>query len=439
MLALQIALAAGWFLLFSVIVYKGAWFRIAGVNQKLVLGSFWLKLIFGLLFWLVYNFHYTVDHTSDAFSYFTEGQLLNDIFWENPVHFFRLLFSINPSDPELQQYLTEFNRWNRAVNYGVINDNPSIIKFNAIVSFFSLGFYHTHTIFMGFVCFSGLILTHRFFAWFSNLPPLLILAAVILPPSLLFWSGGVLKEGLLIFGLGLLLYSFTQLHQKKYLCGIALACLAVFLLVFTKVYVLIAFAPAFIFFLWMQHTKPQKIWVKFILVHVLLFAAVFSLHLWVDDYNVLHMFQQKQRDFYSLGQLQEVGSMIEIPPIHHIGDLVLNAPVALFNTYFRPHLLEAEGASYLASAVENLLYMLLLITAIIKFSKPQPRQLVLMLTCLSCLVGLGLLVGLITPVLGAVVRYKIPALPFFVIMCFLLMQPWLSSLNSLLIKIQQKF
>lgn len=438
MIFLQIALAVGWLMVFSLIVYKGNWFRIGGVNQKLVLGTFWLKLVFGVLFWMVYAFHYPLDHTSDALSYFTEGQLLNHIFWENPIDFFRLLFSINPEDPKLQTYLTDFTRWNRAVNYGVINDNPTIIKFNALVSFFSLGFYYTHILFMGFVCFSGLIMMHRFFSRFSNIHPLLILVAVMLPPSLLFWSGGVLKEGLLIFGLGLLLYSFCLVDRKLMTKGIAFGLLAVVILIFTKVYVLIAFTPALIFFAINQFSNTNRIWIFFTAVHLTLFALVFSIQLFVDDYNVLHMFQQKQRDFYSLGELGVVGSIIAIPAIDNIADIFLNAPQALFNTYFRPHLFESRNIGFLVSALENLGFMVLLTTALVKFRKPQPRQLVLILTCLSCLIGLGLLVGLITPVLGAVVRYKIPALPFFVMMCFLLMQPWLSSLNSFIIKIQQK-
>lgn len=431
MLVIQVLLSVLYFLLLSWVVLRAGWFRIEGLNPKLVLGAFYLKLLFGILFWAVYTYYYGEDHGSDAFAYFAEGQILHQVFSENPVHFFRLLFATNPSDPELQQYIMEMDRWNRAVSYGVLNDNPTIIKFNALVMFLSLGFYHTHTLFMTFVCFSGLILMLRFFkAWLPGLLPFWLLIAVILPPSLLFWSGGVMKEGILLFGLGLLFYGLLCIRQSRAAVGYLWMLVATFLLLFTKAYVLIAFAPGILFLLFVHYTGMRWWLAKFAGLHLALFAAVFTLGFWVDDYNVFHMFQLKQKDFYNLGQPGEIGSLIEIPPLEHWTDLILNTPNALFNTYFRPHIFEADSMFFLACALENLLYILLIIAALIGFKKPDKNGLALALMCLSCLIGLGMLVGLITPVLGAIVRYKIPALPFLLVLCFIFMAPRLTSLTS---------
>jgi len=430
MMSVSWLLALLYFLLFSWIIWRGTWFQIDGISRRTVLAAFYLKLVFGVLFWAVYTFHYSVDHDSDAFSYFEEGKILYGVFHENPVHFFRLLLATNPSDPELQEHILAMDRWNRAVSYGVLNDNPTIIKFNAVVMFFSRGLYHTHTLFMAFVCFSGLLLFYRFFAHFSRgIPKWALFGAVILPPSLLFWGGGVMKEGLLIFGLGCLFYGTVKLSMKRNLSGWLLILGAVFLLLFTKAYVLIAFTPALLFLLLVQYSGSSKLWLKFIGLHVGLFAFVFSTGYWLDDYDVMHMFQLKQKDFYNLGADQQVGSMIQIPPLHKTSDLIIHTPNALFNTYFRPHLLEARSVSFLVSAGENLFYMVLIVFSLIKFSRPSSTNLNLALICFSCVVGLGMLIGLITPVLGAIVRYKIPALPFLVVLCFVLMQPWLAGLK----------
>src|SRR5690606_22985421 len=136
-----------------------------------------------------------------------------------------------------------------------------------------------------------------------------------LPPSLLFWSGGVLKEGLLLFGLGLLFYCITECAKKNYIGGIAGIIAAVILLLYAKAYVLIAFAPGILFFALVQVTSTKHLWLKFLGLHAVRFGLVFSLGYWVNDYNVLHMFQLKQRDFYSLVHSMSVGSMITIPPI----------------------------------------------------------------------------------------------------------------------------
>lgn len=439
MLSVQVLLAIFYLLLLSWVILRSTWFRIEGLNPKLLLGAFYLKLLFGILFWAVYTFYYGEDHGSDAFAYFAEGQILHQVFWDNPAHFFRLLFTTNPSDPELQQYILEMDRWNRAVSYGVLNDNPTIIKFNAMVMFLSLGLYHTHTLFMTFVCFSGLILMLRFFkGWLPKLHPIWILFAVILPPSLLFWSGGVMKEGILLFGLGLLLFGVHSIRQNHMAIGYLWIIAAIFFLLFTKAYVLIAFSPGILFLLFIHYTGMRRWLLKFTGLHLGLFTAVFSLGLWFKDYNVFHMFQLKQKDFYNLGQPGEIGSLIEIPPLNHWTDIILNTPTALFNTYFRPHIFETNSIFFLVSAIENLFYLILLVTALIMFKKPTKSELALALMCLSCLVGLGMLVGLITPVLGAIVRYKIPALPFLLMLCFILMLPRLTSLTSRLQSLSHK-
>lgn len=429
-MSVPVLLAILYFLLFSWIIWRGAWFQLDGIPRTAVLGGFYLKVFFGFLFWAVYALHYSVDHDSDAFAYFAEGAHLNSVFYENPKHFFRLLLANNPTDPELLDHIAAMDRWNRSVSYGVLNDNPTIIKFNALVYFFSQGFYHTHTLFMAFVCFSGLVMICRFLIHFTNgLPPLALYAAVLLPLSLLFWGSGVLKEGLLIFGLGLVLLSLIRMDQKKLLRSLLLLLPAIWFLLFTKAYVLIAFGPALLFAAIVITTSKRWLIPKFIGLHVLLFAFVFSLGYWVNDYDVLHMFQLKQQDFYNLAQLNEPGSLIAIPPIRNTADLILNAPTALFNTYFRPHILEASSATYLVSALENLIYLLLIGWSIFKFRKPDQKNAAMALFCLSCVLGLGLLIGLITPILGAVVRYKIPALPFLVVGCFVLMQPWIAQLK----------
>lgn len=424
-------LTAVYLLVLSWVVYRSRWFAISGIPRPIILCAFYLKIVAGVIFWAIYTYHYSIDHGSDAFAYFEEGARLHAVFKEDPAAFFRLLFALNPSDPELLAYISEMDRWNRAVSYGVLNDNPSIIKFNALVMFLSGGYYHIHTLFMAFVSFSGLILLLRFFEGiFPGIRPIWLLMSVILPPSLLFWGSGVMKEGLLIFGIGLLFYALRRITDKQDFKAWFLIFLSVFLLTFTKAYVLIAFLPAVTYYLFMQFTGTRRWALKFVLLHALLFAFVFTLGFWIYDYNVFHMLQLKQKDFYNLAQISEAGSLIQIPPLEHWTDVIINAPVAIFNTYFRPHLFEADRPTLLFSAAENALYVIFTLGALLSIRKLNKQQAILVLTCISCITGLGMLVGLVTPVLGAVVRYKIPALPFLVILCLIFLEPRVTSLTS---------
>jgi hypothetical protein len=65
----------------------------------------------------------------------------------------------------------------------------------------------------------------------------------------------------------------------------------------------------------------------------------------------------------------------------------------------------------LLAAVENLLFILLLVAMIVWLRPSALRHPVVWLSLCFAAVIL-MLTGLVTPVVGAIVRYKVPALPF---------------------------
>jgi hypothetical protein len=72
------------------------------------------------------------------------------------------------------------------------------------------------------------------------------------------------------------------------------------------------------------------------------------------------------------------------------------------------------------ACIENLLFILLFITLIFRFKKPEISNQTIIIFSMLFVFTLYTLVGLTTPVLGAAVRYKVPALPFLLISIFLL-------------------
>ena len=55
------------------------------------------------------------------------------------------------------------------------------------------------------------------------------------------------------------------------------------------------------------------------------------------------------------------------------------------------------------------------------FKKPSAETKKMVLFCFSFTLFLSAVIGMVTPVLGAIVRYKVPLLPFFVIGFLLLL------------------
>jgi hypothetical protein len=113
--------------------------------------------------------------------------------------------------------------------------------------------------------------------------------------------------------------------------------------------------------------------------------------------------------------LKKTGSYINTPLLYPTWASVLkNSPVAFLTTTFRPHILEAKKPVMLFSAIENVFIFLFILACIFFFRKNMENRSMIYF-CLAVVIPLFLLIGLTTPVLGAVVRYKIPALPFLLI------------------------
>ena len=105
---------------------------------------------------------------------------------------------------------------------------------------------------------------------------------------------------------------------------------------------------------------------------------------------------------------------VDFPPLANglIGFL-LDIPHALFLTFLSPFQTWHIGAMGLIGAAENLV-MLALVPVAILWAKPWRQiNIPLVLLCAGFCLALGLLVGWTTPVVGALLRYRVPLLPFW--------------------------
>lgn len=95
-------------------------------------------------------------------------------------------------------------------------------------------------------------------------------------------------------------------------------------------------------------------------------------------------------------------------------DFLLNAPTAFMNTLLHPHMLEISSTMHLVMAVENLWILIFILLAILFFDRSvlQKKEII----CFSFMLAatLFILVGITTPSIGAMVRYRIIAVVFLV-------------------------
>jgi hypothetical protein len=421
--ALEILLLLTYTSFFIFLIYKLPFFDATGISKKSITLVFILKILFGLILWAVYTFYYPNRSTADIYKYFDDSKIMFDALKTNPVHYIKMLFGIGNNTPEFEAYYAEMHYWTRKNGGGTFNDGHTVIRFNAFIRLFSQGYYTVHTVFICFLSLIGFIAIYKVFIPLLRNKKHELFLAVFLLPSVLFWGSGVLKEGLLFFTLGILIYYFQQPFTWKSFC---ICLIAGVLLALSKFYVWLALLPALFFLLVIRSTGTKKTFLKFSIVLILVAVIGTNIDRFSTLQNPMVTLSQKQIEFNSLAEgntsdankknIPVAGSRIVIPVLQPTFlSFVKNAPRALWNVLFRPFPWEMRSALMILAGLENVFILFFLIICII-FSLPLAAiKWEYVLFCLSFAIIQFLIIGETTPVLGAIARYKVPSLPFLLI------------------------
>lgn len=400
-------------------------FQVLGVPGYILPLLFIIKVIAGIALVFIYSYFYSDRETSDIFKYFDDGNILFSAIYNNPMDYLRMLTGIDANSQDLKPYYNSMNNWFKEFNYDLYNDNRTIIRVNAFFRLFSFGSIHVHNIFMSFLAFIGLTGIFKTFNRYYPQKRLLLIVAIFLLPSVLLWTSGALKEGIVICALGLIFYCIYRLIGKnKRITNSIILIICLVILFYIKIYVLISLIPAIIFLLWFNFSKKKKyIFLKFAATHLVLFLIFYFSKYLFFGYDILGILVNKQHDFINMvNTFGDVGSRIEIPYLeNNLLSILINAPNALFNVIFRPHFGDLNNMMSLAAFFENLAIWIFIIISLLFFSKKDLKiNSGLLYFCISFSSILFIVTGLTTPVIGAIVRYKVPALPFFVIIFVIL-------------------
>ncbi|MDQ3111041.1 MAG: hypothetical protein M3R17_14200 [Bacteroidota bacterium] len=485
------------------LVHRLKFFQLEGLGKWTPSLFFGFKLLAGIALWAVYTYYYTDRANSDIWKYFDDSKIMFDAIHSHPGDYFRMVSGIGDHTPEIEgKYYQEMNYWYRLFDNNLLNDAHIVIRFNAVVRLISMGNYFTHSLIMSFLSFIGLCCIYKII--FPVLRQWRGAAAgiIFLLPSLMFWSSGVMKEGLMIFGLGLLVYhSFRFMDDKKW-WRIVLLLLGATLLLFSKFYVIVGVIPPLIATLLVIKNRKYA-FTKFPLVLILFLGCSLSLRWIAPEREPLRLLANKQNEFLKMSaggialindsvevfiaddhredlikttdslyrirpgvdfyyrsylsgfrdtvfvknnrdtstyklvtDIPRAGSLLNMHFLHpDLKSFVKETPQSFFNVLLRPFIWEAKNPIFLLPALENLLFIAMLVLIVCfrgKISNPE-----IFGFCISFSLLLLLVIGLTTPVLGALVRYRIAAQPFLFIAMLMLIDrekvmkklPWLAKIG----------
>ncbi len=394
---------------------RWSFFKNSGISFKTLSILFTLKFILGISVYYVYTYYYTDRKTADVFKYFDDAKYLYDhVYHHHQVRFWKIIFGIQNESSEIHNHLKETNYWFKPHASNVFNDNRTVIRFNAVIYLFSFGYYHVHTLVLSTLSFIGLTGIYRTYIYeFSERKKELILACFLIP-SVLFWGSGILKESILIFGIGIFVFAFTRvIYVKKNIKYILVVLGTLGLLAITKTYVLIVLIPSVLAWIMIYYFKLQKIGWTFFMVNIGLIVLVFNAKHINQSIDLTGNLKYKQRDFINVARDTKAGSTIKLGELDDTAwSYLKNTPQAIVNGMFRPTLIEVKNIFFALTAIENTFFMVLIILVLFFFKKPTIKQLPYLYFGLYFTLLLTILIGLTVPVLGAIARYKIPIMPF---------------------------
>ena len=377
-----------------------------------------MKLSGGLILYYIYTQYYTQRHTADIFKYYDDSLVLYHSFFKNPIDFFKIILGLDFNREYFSfNYYMEMNNWDTSYKNSLMNESRLLIKINAILNLigFKNYFFNSITfILMGFV--GEVLIFKSLIKKFEFKYPKFLFWSIVLFPSVFLWSSGILKEPMIIFSFGLILNSLILKRKWAYISSFIVAILIIFKV---KFYIFICVFPALISYIISEKTKlnPPRI---IFTICVIMAAIIFALGKMNNNYNPLKILSQKQNDFITLSELFDTGSAYKITPIEpNITSLLKAIPKGLINGFFRPFPNNINNLLQLFPLIENLLLYLMITYLFFKMIllKIKINQDVknILWNSLFFITMLFILIGISTPVIGALVRYKVPGLLFLII------------------------
>ncbi len=391
-----------YWILFSWIITRISFFNAPGLSKKWLIILFGIKILAGLAYTWFYSLPQYKD-TSDTLEFFHFSKIETDILLNDPVEFFKSLFSYNYQTSG-NLFLAENSYWNDL-------KNNVIVKIFALINIFTGKNYYAAIIFFNFLFFFGIIAIYRLMVEMIPDKRNIILAALYCIPSFLFWCSGVHKDGLLFTGIGLTLYYFHRSLVKGFSFRKVLIIFLNLLLIFSlRNYLALALAIILVLITFYKKFPKRKLLITsfFFIIGFCTFFYAKHVHPALDFPSYI---VQKQSEFLELTGDSEIA----IPKLQSsISSFISFFPTAMDLGFFRPHIGEWKNKSYVPASFEIILFWMVCFFIIWKSRK----HFVLSPIGLGMLVFsflIFLLVGYTVMFSGAIVRYRALMMPLVIL------------------------
>ena len=395
------------------------------------LGGYFLKGLFLKLFGafgisIIYFFYYG---TGDTIFYFRRAVLIDSVLFSKLDVGLKLLFA-NPMiiDPETFVYFKAIRAWDASTYI--------VVKLAAITNLFCFDSYLSNAFIFAALSFIGIWRLYKMlFKMFPEKKQILAWAFLFIP-SVFFWGSGILKDNVTYGFLGIFITSFYYLfiERRQLFKNLVLLFVSVYVIGVIKSYILLAAIPSMFIWLYLKFRgKIKSSALKALatpILLVLIFGAGYgTLQIAGSSFNKFSIdnAQEKAEDMqrwhtyrvevlkggdgssYNLGK-------VDFTPI----GILTKIPKAVNAALFRPYLWEAGNIAVFLAAIESLILLIITIRFLFLFSINMSagfdyiskNPIIYFMFVYSFIFAFS--VGFTSFNFGALSRYRIPLLPFYV-------------------------
>lgn len=321
-----------------------------------------------------------------------------------------------------------------------------------IISYFTVVQITTVLTYLGFKSFIGVSMLFGLFSYFGNwlmyktfckIYPTLykqFAIAVLFLPGAIFWGSGLFKDTITFSALGYIFWGFYNIFflKKHIFTSVGFILIAVYFIAIIKAYIIIVFIPFLV--LWKILHVRSAIKSTFIRTFVTPIFLVITLGI---SYPIINQASSLDARF-SLNQLDDRakdmiwwhsyaaevygdegnGSAYSLGSNDLSGfGLIKKIPLAINVTFFRPYIFEVRGLTMLLGSIESTFFLYFFLKVFFKLKKAKrisgrstikevfSNHNLTFIFGFAIMFGMG--VGMTSYNFGALARYKIPAMPFF--------------------------
>ncbi|MBP6730574.1 MAG: hypothetical protein KA149_00860 [Chitinophagales bacterium] len=385
------------------------------------------KMFGSIFFALIYLLYYK---GGDSINYYLCSKPLYNLAFKSPDKFFAFVFDMSSAYPNEGWY----DCWLIGVDFLLrSNTTLTVIRATSLINLFCFNSYVVDCIVVSFMSY---IIIFKTFKLFVSIYPMLekeFSVAFLMIPSAIFWGSAVGKDVMMFSGVLYFFYCFYNLVilKKNIVANVIKLALTAYLISLIRGFLIITLAPSLILMAAIYYRNALRNPVfRFLALPVFLGGGAVASYFFIQ--NIGHTMQS-----YNLDSMQKTaegfkswhtylgettgGSSYSLGDVDYTtAGIARKALLAILICLFGPFVWQIRNAVMLMSGAESILFLYYFVKVFINVKAYRALGIIfrdhIIMFCIPFVLIIAMAIGLTSFNYGALVRYKIPILPFFAVL-----------------------